>query len=56
VIWVMAHTTVVGKEILDVPAVVRPVRRAQPVVPAPVAAPVSAPVSKWRSFPGPVAA
>jgi hypothetical protein len=56
VIWVMAHTTVVGKEILDVPAVVRPVRRAQPVVPAPVAAPVSAPVSKWRSFPAPVAA
>jgi hypothetical protein len=54
VIWLMAHTTVVGKDALERPAVSRPARRAQPRT-APQVNPAAAPISRSRSLPVPVA-
>jgi hypothetical protein len=54
VIWLMAHTTVVGKETFDVP--VRRVRRVPPPAPpVPDVTPAAAPVSNSQPFPAPVA-
>ena len=56
VIWLMAHTTVVGKQTFDVPAASRRrIRRVPPAVPpAPDVTPAVAPVSKSRPFTAPV--
>ena len=49
VIWLMAHTTVIGKESLDAVPAARPRRRvAPPSPPRPVVTPASAPVSRHR--------
>jgi hypothetical protein len=56
VIWLMAHTTVVGKETFDVPAASRRLRRVPPPAPpAPDITPATAPVSRSHPFTAPVA-
>jgi hypothetical protein len=45
VIWLMAHTTVVGKETLDLLPVPRPARRLQVPQPRPAAVPAAEPIS-----------
>lgn len=55
VIWLMAHTTVIGKDALEAPVVTRPARRPHPPRAAPQVSPAAAPISRSRSLPVPVA-